>query len=137
MRQMDLSPFRRSSIGFDRMLDMLSDTERFDHSDYPPYDIVKTGENTFSIELAVPGYKRDEIEMVAHQNVLHVVARAPQQGDTEYVHRGIPRQGFERRFNLADYVEVKTASIENGILRIDLAREVPEAMKPRKINIAA
>ena len=137
MRQMDLSPFRRSSIGFDRMLDMLTDTERFDHPDYPPYDIIQTGENTFSIELAVPGYKRDEIEMVAHQNVLHVVAKAVPQGETEYVHRGIPRQGFERRFNLADYVEVKNASIDNGILRVDLAREVPEAMKPRKINIAA
>src|SRR4029078_9871369 len=122
MRQMDLSPFRRSSIGFDRMLDMLSDTERFGPPASPPYDILNTGENTFSIELAVPGYKRDEIEMVAHQNVLHVVGKAPQQSDTQYVHRGIPRQGFERRFNLADYVEVKGASMDNGILRVDLAR---------------
>jgi molecular chaperone IbpA len=135
MRTIDLSPFRRSSVGFDRMLDLLDENFSFGSADYPPYDIIRTGENAFRIALAVPGYKPDEIEIVAHQNVLTVSAKEGQKNDQNYVYRGIQGGAFERRFNLADYVQVKNASVEDGLLQIELAREVPEAMKPRRIEI--
>jgi molecular chaperone IbpA len=137
MRSIDLSPFRRSSVGFDRMLELLDDTYSFDPADYPPYNIVQTGENSFRISLALPGYKADQLTIVAHQNVLTVTAKADERDDPNYVHRGIKGGTFERRFNLADYVQVKNASMADGMLQIDLEREVPEELKPRRIEINA
>jgi molecular chaperone IbpA len=132
---MDLDPFRRSSIGFDRMLNLLDDTYRLEGTDHPPYDIAQTGENAFRIYLAVPGYSPADIDVVAHQNVLTVTGKARSKTDEQYMYRTIPSDGFERRFHLADYVTVKTAGVENGLLKIELAREVPEALKPRRIEI--
>jgi molecular chaperone IbpA len=137
MRTIDLSPFRRSSVGFDRMLQLLDDDFAFDEADYPPYNIIHTGENSFRISLAVPGRKPDQIEIVAHQNVLTVSSKAAEQPEHDYVHRGIKDGPFERRFSLADYVQVKNATIADGMLQIDLEREVPEALKPRRIEINA
>jgi len=137
MRAIDLSPFRRSSVGFDRMLQLLDDNYSFENTDHPPYNIIRTGENAFRISLAVPGYKPDQLTLVAHQNVLTVTAKADERDDPAYVHRGITGGGFERRFNLADYVQVKNASIADGLLQIDLEREVPEELKPRRIEINA
>lgn len=137
MRTIDLSPFRRSSVGFDRMLALLDDDFAFDEADYPPYNIIRTGENSFRISLALPGRKPDQIEIVAHQNVLTVSSKAGEQPEHDYVHRGIKDGPFERRFNLADYVQVKNATFADGMLQIDLEREVPEALKPRRIEINA
>jgi molecular chaperone IbpA len=137
MRTIDLSPFRRSSVGFDRMLQLLDDDFAFDEADYPPYNIIRTGENSFRISLAVPGRKPDQIEIVAHQNTLTVSCKAGEQPEHDYVHRGIKDGPFERRFSLADYVQVKNATIADGMLQIDLEREVPEALKPRRIEINA
>jgi molecular chaperone IbpA len=137
MRTIDLSPFRRSSVGFDRMLELLDDNFSFENTDYPPYNITRTGENNYRISLAVPGYKANQLNIVAHQNVLTVVAKADEQDDQAYVHRGIKGGTFERRFNLADYVQVKNASMADGMLQIDLEREVPEELKPRRIEINA
>ncbi len=137
MRTIDLSPFRRSSVGFDRMLQLLDDDFAFDEADYPPYNIIRTGENSFRISLAVPGRKPDQIEIVAHQNMLTVTSKAGEQPEHDYVHRGIKDGPFERRFSLADYVQVKNATIADGMLQIDLEREVPEALKPRRIEINA
>ena len=137
MRTIDLSPFRRSSVGFDRMLQLLDDDFSFDNADYPPYNIVRTGENSFRISLALPGYKPDQLEIVAHENVLTVSSKAAEQTGQDYVHRGIKDGPFTRRFNLADYVQVKNAGIADGMLHIDLEREVPEALKPRRIEINA
>lgn len=134
----DLSPFWRSSVGFDRMLELLDDNFRFEESDYPPYDIIRTGENNFRICLAVPGLKPEQLEILAQQNVLIIsrVSGNDREGQ-EYVYRGIKSGAFERRFNLADYVQVKNAAIADGLLQIDLEREVPEALKPRRIEIKA
>jgi molecular chaperone IbpA len=137
MRTIDLSPFRRSSVGFDRMLQLLDDDFAFDEADYPPYNIIRTGENSFRISLAVPGRKPDQIEIVAHQNTLTVSSKAGEQPEHDYVHRGIKDGPFERRFSLADYVQVKNATIADGMLQIDLEREVPEALRPRRIEINA
>lgn len=136
MRRMDLSPFRRQSVGFDRMLELLDDNFSFDEADYPPYNIIRTGENTFRISLAVPGRRADQINIVAQENVLTVTSGAGEQNEHDYVYRGIKDGAFERRFNLADFVQVKNASIEDGMLQIDLEREVPEALKPRRIEIS-
>lgn len=137
MRTMDLSPFWRSSVGFDRMLKLLDDDFSFDERDYPPYNIIHTGENSFRISLAVPGYKPDQLEIIAHQNVLTVSSKAGEAAEVDYVHRGIKDGPFERRFSLADYVQAKNAVIADGLLQIDLEREVPEALKPRRIEINA
>jgi molecular chaperone IbpA len=136
---LNLDPFWRSSIGFDRILDLMDDSLRYQpENNYPPYNIVRTGENTYRISLAVAGFKPDQITVTLQQNTLVVMgkeAKAGLKGDHEYLHRGIAGREFERRFSLADFVEVKEASFENGLLQIDLARELPEAMKPRRIEI--
>ena len=137
MRSIDLSPFRRSSVGFDRMLQLMDDDFRFENADFPAYDIIRTGDNSFRILLALPGYRPDQLDIVAHQNVLTVSSKAAEQLALDYLHRGINAGPFERRFNLADYVQVKGASLENGLLKIDLEREVPEALKPRRFEINA
>lgn len=132
----DFAPYRRSTVGFDRLFNLLEAGAREDDG-YPPFDIVKDGEDSYRITLAVAGFRPDEIEVVAQQNLLTVTGkRAEENGKGEYLHRGIAARAFERRFQLADFIEAGSASFENGLLTIALKRVVPEAMKPRKIAIA-
>ncbi len=133
----DFAPYRRSTVGFDRLFDLLETGMRGDGSDgYPPFDIERQGEDSYRITLAVAGFRPDEIEVVAQQNQLTVTGRRAEDKDEgQYLHRGIAARPFERRFQLADFVEVRSAGFDNGLLRIDLQRVVPEAMKPRKIAI--
>jgi molecular chaperone IbpA len=135
----DFSPFRRSSVGFDRLFDMLeSSSFGQPQENYPPFDLIKVGENEYRIELAVAGFKPDELDITAQQNVLIVSGRknedAEQKG-SDYIYRGIATRSFERRFALADHIQVKAADMKDGLLAIDLVREIPESMKPKKIDI--
>ena len=134
----DLSGFRRSSIGFDRLFDLLESSAAAQNADgYPPFDLEYDDADSYRITLAVAGFKPQEIEVTAQQNLLIVSGRKAddEQNDGRYLHRGIARRGFERRFELADFVQVKSADMKDGLLTIDLAREVPEAMRPRRIEI--
>jgi molecular chaperone IbpA len=133
----DFTPYRRSTVGFDRLFDLLETGMRGDASDgYPPFDIVKESDDDYRITLAVAGFRPDEIEVVAQQNQLTVTGkRAEEKDQGEYLHRGIAMRAFERRFQLADFIEAGSASFDNGLLTIELRRVVPEAMKPRKIEI--
>lgn len=135
----DFTPYRRSTVGFDRLFDLLETGMRGDASDgYPPFDIVKDSDDSYRITLAVAGFRPDEIEVVAQQNQLSVIGkRAEEDGQREYLHRGIATRDFERRFQLADFIEVGAAGFDNGLLSIELRRVVPEAMKPRKIAIGS
>lgn len=139
----DFSPYRRSMVGFDRLFEVLEHNARAaaTESNYPPYDIEKSGEDRYRITIAVAGFTRDEIDVTAQQNLLSVTARkADSEGEGEgarYLHRGIATRAFERRFQLADFVQVTAADVADGLLTIDLVREVPEAMKPRKIVLGA
>ena len=137
MRGYDFTPFRRSTVGFDRLFDYLESASRAEQDNYPPFDIEKLGDDTYRITLAVAGFKRDEIEIVAHQNMLTVTGRRSEQKgrDGSFLHMGIANRAFERRFELADFVHVTGADLADGLLTIELAREIPEAMKPRKIAI--
>ena len=131
----DFAPYRRSTVGFDRLFNLLESGMREDDG-YPPFDIERQGEDSYRITLAVAGFRPDEIEVVAQQNQLTITGkRAEDKDQGQYLHRGIAARPFERRFQLADFVEVRSASFDNGMLRIDLQRVVPEAMKPRKIEI--
>jgi len=136
MRTLDFTPYRQSTIGFDRLFDLL-ETGRGNTTDgYPPFDIVKEGEDNYRITLAVAGFRPDEIEIVAQQNQLTVSAQhKPEEDRGQYLHRGIATRSFERKFQLADFVEAGSARFEHGLLSIELKRVVPEAMKPRKIEI--
>jgi molecular chaperone IbpA len=139
MRNVDLSPLFRYSVGFDR-LDQLFDTAfRASAQDnaYPPYNIVKTGDDSYKITLAVAGFGEDDLDLVAKENLLTVKGQGAEADDAVYLHRGIGRRAFEHRFQLADYVKVTGASLANGLLDIHLVREVPEAMKPQQIKIGA
>jgi molecular chaperone IbpA len=135
----DFTPYRRSMVGFDRLFDVLEHSARAatTESNYPPYDIEKSGDDSYRITIAVAGFTRDEIDVSAQQNLLTVTARkAENEGEADtgrYLHRGIATRAFERRFQLADFVQVTAADVADGLLTIDLVREVPEAMKPRKI----
>jgi molecular chaperone IbpA len=139
----DFSPYRRSMVGFDRLFDVLEHNARAasTESNYPPYDIEKSGDDSYRIIIAVAGFTRDEIDVTAQQNLLTVTARKADSegaGDpARYLHRGIATRAFERRFQLADFVQVTAADVADGLLTIDLVREVPEAMKPRKIVLGA
>jgi molecular chaperone IbpA len=139
MRTLNLDTFWRTSIGFDRLFDLMDESLRFEPEDhYPPCNIVRTGENTYRISLAVAGFKPEQVNVTVNQNMLIVSASAEekQQKDKgEYLYRGIAGRSFERRFNLADYVLVKGASLDDGLLQIELERELPDAMKPRRIEI--
>ena len=137
MRGLDFSPYRRSTVGFDRLFDFLENTSRAEQDNYPPFDIEKLSDDSYRITLAVAGFKRDEIEIVAHQNLLTITGRRSEQKgrDGSYLHMGIANRAFERRFELADFVHVTGADLADGLLTIELAREIPEAMKPRKIGI--
>ena len=135
----DFAPFRRSTVGFDRLFDMLeSNTAGQAQENYPPFDLIKKGDNDYSIQLAVAGFKPEEIDITAQQNVLIVSGRKSDEAEekgTDFIYRGIANRSFERRFALADHIQVKGADLKDGLLLIDLVREIPEAMKPRKINI--
>ena len=137
MRDYDFTPYRRSTVGFDRLFDFLENASRAEQDNYPPFDIEKLGDDSYRITLAVAGFRRDEIEIVAHQNMLTITGRRGEDRnrDGNYLHMGIATRAFERRFELADFVRVTGAELADGLLRIELAREVPEAMKPRKIDI--
>jgi len=137
MRTMNLDPFWRTSIGFDRLFDMVDESLRYQPEDnYPPCNITRTGENNYRISLAVAGFKPEQISVTVNQNVLIISGNADEkQGEGEYLYRGIAGRSFERRFNLADYIVVKGASLDEGLLQIELELELPEAMKPRRIEI--
>jgi len=138
MKTYDLTPLWRSTVGFDRLLDLIENPMRWaGEENYPPYDIVRTGEDQYLISLAVAGFTPDEITITAQENTLTVEGRKAEKGEHEYLYQGISARPFRRMFNLADYVQVKGASFDNGLLKIELVREVPEAMKPRKIAIIA
>lgn len=132
----DFAPYRRSAVGFDQLFDMIENsTFGSNGENYPPFDLIKLDDNRYRIELAVAGFSRDDIEITAQQNVLIIRGRKPDEDDSHYVHRGIANRAFERRFALADYIEVRDAELKDGMLSVELEREIPEAMKPRKIVI--
>jgi len=135
----DFSPFRRSTVGFDRLFDMLENNSFGPaQENYPPFDLIKLGDNDYRIELAVAGFKPDEIDITAQQNVLIVSGRKKdedEQKGSDYIYRGIANRSFERRFALADHIQVKGADLKDGLLSIELVREIPESMKPKKISI--
>lgn len=133
----DFSPLFRSSIGFDRMLNALETANRVEpFNNWPPYDIVKTGEDDYRITMAVAGFAEGDLTITQEQNMLMVAGERTGEDDGQYLHRGIAERGFRQRFQLADHVKVAGASLVNGLLTIDLKREIPEEMKPRKIEIA-
>ncbi|MEO1226451.1 MAG: Hsp20 family protein [Pseudomonadota bacterium] len=139
MRTFDLSPLFRSTVGFDRISRVFDNAFQQDATtSYPPYNIVKTGDESYLISMAVAGFGEDDLEIVANENTLTVKgnARKDEGEETSYLYRGIAGRAFERRFQLADYIKVTGARLENGLLHIELAREVPEALKPRTIEIA-
>ncbi len=139
MRHTDFSPFYRSAIGFDRLVQMLDQATGYDSDNgYPPYNIERTGENAFVITMAVAGFTTDELKIEAKESTLSVTGeKKPDDKERTYLHRGIAARSFERRFQLADHVEVKNASFEAGLLNIELVRNLPERMKPKTIAIAA
>lgn len=132
----DFAPYRHSTVGFDRLFNLLEAGTREDDG-YPPFDILREGDDSYRITLAVAGFRPEDIEVVVQQNQLTVTGkRAEDDGQGEYLHRGIAARAFERRFQLADFVEAGDARFENGLLSIALKRVVPEAMKPRRIEIS-
>ncbi len=137
MNRLDFSPYRRSMVGFDRLFDMLENQARANSGDnYPPFNIEKRGDDAYRITLAVAGFKPADLDITFHQNLLIVQGRKSEEaGDGKFLHVGIANRGFERRFELADYVRVEHADLADGLLVIDLVREVPEAVKPKKIAI--
>ncbi len=135
MRHTDFTPFYRSAIGFDRLFQMLDAATESDNG-YPPYNIERTGENAYRITMAVAGFANDELKVEAKESTLTVSGeKKPDTTQRTFLHRGIAARNFERRFQLADYVEVASASFENGLLNIELQRNIPERMKPRQIAI--
>jgi molecular chaperone IbpA len=137
MRMLDYAPLPRSTIGFDRLFELLDRTARFEpHDNFPLYDIEKTGDDAYRVTLAVPGFAPDEISIESQPNLMVVSGHRATDRGGQYLHRGLTARGFERRFDLADFVEVKGARLENGVLTVELQREVPEAMRPRRIEIA-
>ena len=132
----DFTPYRRSTVGFDRLFDLLETSARAESDAYPPFDIEQESEDRYRVTLAVAGFRPDEIEVVAQNNRLTVSGRKADEADAgRYLHRGIATRAFERQFQLADFVIVESADFDNGLLRIALKREVPDAMKPRRIAI--
>jgi len=138
MNRFDFTPYRRSTVGFDRLFDLLENHARSNPGEnYPPFNIERRGEDSYRITLAVAGFRPDDLDITAQQNLLVVQGRKHDDESTgEMLHLGIANRGFERRFELADYVSVANADLADGLLAIDLVREVPEAMKPKKIGLA-
>ena len=139
MNRFDFTPYRRTMVGFDRLFDLLENQNRFNAGDnYPPFNIERRGEDAYRITLAVAGFKPADIDITAQQNLLVVQGKKGEETPAgQFLHVGIAQRGFERRFELADYVRVDDANLEDGLLTIDLVREVPEAMKPHKIAIGS
>lgn len=135
MRTYDFSPLWRSTIGFDRLFDLAETAQRAGEDNYPPYNIERVSEDSYEISLAVAGFSPDEISVTAEQNAVIVEGNQADKTEREYLYHGISARPFKRQFNLADYVQVKGATFENGLLKIELIREIPEAMKPRRIAI--
>ena len=135
MRSYDFSPLWRSTIGFDRLFDLAESAQRSTEDNYPPYNIERLGDDRYQISLAVAGFCPDEISVTAEQNVVTIEGNKTDKTEREFMYRGISTRAFKRQFNLADYVQVKNASFDNGLLKIELVREIPEAMKPRRIAI--
>jgi molecular chaperone IbpA len=134
----DFAPLWRSGVGFDRLFDMLDQAGKWEPADnYPPYNIEKTGEDAYRVTLAVAGFTPEEISITSQPNLLVVSGKKAESHGGSYLHQGIAGRGFERRFNLAEHVKVTAARLENGLLAIELVREVPEEMKPRRIPIAS
>jgi molecular chaperone IbpA len=132
----DLTPLYRTGVGFDRLAKMLDDVNNFDAPSYPPYNIERTGEHEYRITMAVAGFTADELSIEVKNSALTVSGKKAEREDKqEFLHQGIAGRNFERRFQLADHVEVTGAEMENGLLHVDLKREIPEAMKPRTIAI--
>ena len=138
MRNFDLSPLYRATVGFDQIADLMDRvlTNDVSRESYPPYNIEKTGEDAWRISVAVAGFSEGELSVEVKQNALFVSAKKAGEDERTYLHRGIATRAFERRFHMADHVRVTGAVHENGMLHIDLTREVPEALKPRRIEIA-
>ena len=137
MRNIDFTPFRHSTVGFDRLFDLLESSVTSQVVDnYPPFDLVQENEDRYRITLAVAGFRPEEIDVTAQQNLLIVSGRKQDEDGSRYIHRGIAARAFERRFGLADHVRVKSADLKDGILSIELEREIPEEMKPRRIEIS-
>ena len=137
MNRFDFTPYRRSTVGFDRLFDLLESQVRNSAGDnYPPFNIERRGEDSYRITLAVAGFREEDLDITAHQNLLVIQGRKREEAsDGELLHVGIANRGFERRFELADFVRVDKADLSDGLLVIDLVREVPEAMKPKKVII--
>ena len=135
MRSYDLSPLWRSTVGFDRLFDLAESAQRASEDNYPPYNIERLADDRYQISLAVAGFSPDEISITAEQNVVTLEGTKTEKAEREFLYRGISTRAFKRQFNLADYVQVKDASFNNGLLKIELVREIPEAMKPRRIAI--
>jgi molecular chaperone IbpA len=138
MSRLDFTPYRRSTVGFDRLFDLLESQARSQSGDnYPPFNIARQGEDHYRITLAVAGFRSEDLDITAQQNLLTVQGKKRDDIDegAEMLHVGIANRGFERRFELADFVRVERADLDNGLLVIDLVREVPEAMRPKKIAV--
>jgi molecular chaperone IbpA len=136
MRTYDFAPLWRSTVGFDRLFDLINKSLAGNGQDaYPPYDIVRTGEEKYRIVFAMAGFSPEDVTITAQQNLLVVAARHADRPHQDFIHRGISCRAFERRISLADYVQVEDANYENGLLLIDLARRAPEARKPKRIEI--
>lgn len=138
MRGFDLTPYRRSTVGFDRLFDLIENSARSQQADnYPPFNIERISEDRYRVTLAVAGFKADEVDITAQQNLLLITGKKDEaeQDRAQFLHLGIANRSFERRFELADFVRVDDAQLADGLLVVELVREVPDAMKPRKIAI--
>jgi len=137
MMTVDFSPLYRSTIGFDRLADLFDNALASDAGGFPPYNIEAIGENDYRITMAVAGFAEKDLSVVQHDNTLVVSGTGRPEGERQYLYRGIAGRNFERRFQLADHVKVSEARLENGLLTIALVRELPEALRPRKIEIGS
>ena len=137
MNRFDFTPYRRNTVGFDRLFDLLENQVRQNAGDnYPPFNIERRGEDAYRITLAIAGFRPDDLDITAQQNLLVIQGRKREESEGDFLHVGIANRGFERRFELADFVRVGQADLSDGLLVIDLVREVPEAMKPKKISVS-
>jgi molecular chaperone IbpA len=135
MRTYDFAPLWRSTIGFDRLFDLAETAQRAGEDNYPPYNIERLADDRYQISLAVAGFAPEDIEITAEQNVVTVEGSKSDKTERDFLYRGISTRSFRRQFSLAEYVQVKSAAFDNGMLTIELVREIPEAMKPRRIAI--
>jgi molecular chaperone IbpA len=137
MRTCDFAPLWRSTIGFDHLFNLLDEAQQAREDNYPPYNIERLSDNRYQISLALAGFAPDEITITVEQNVLTIEGRKAGKTDHQYLYQGISARHFKHQFSLAESVQVKAASFDNGLLRVELVRETPEAMKPRRIPIGS